>query len=110
MYNELTSAEGKYLLYIIDSISDLENKINEALKDRDFKLKLVLYDEYSDFKDNINLGINEVKKMINQLDLKNLDAKHLESISLRLNDVIYLLLMDPSTYSEKKTNRQIMHR
>lgn len=90
MYNELTSAEGKYLLYIIDSITDLENNINETLKDRDFKLKLVLYDEYSDFKDNINLEINEVKKMINQLDLKNLDVKQLESISSRLNDVIYL--------------------
>lgn len=90
MYNELTSPEGKYLLYIIDSITDLENNINETLKDRDFKLKLVLYDEYSDFKDNINLEINEVKKMINQLDLKNLDVKQLESISSRLNDVINL--------------------
>lgn len=88
MDNELTSAEGKYFLYIIESLSSLEEQIDKTFKDRDFKIKLILYNEYSDFRENLNKDILNVKSMINNLDLKNLNVRQLESIASELNDVI----------------------
>ena len=88
MYNDLTSAEGKYLLYLIDNISDLENNFNEILKDRDFKLKLVLYDEYESIKSDFNNNLNEIKRSVDRLNLKSLDTKELEKIASDINILI----------------------
>lgn len=88
MYNDLTSAEGKYLLYLIDNISDLENNFNEILKDRDFKLKLVLYDEYESLKSDFNNNLNEIKRSVDRLNLKSLDTKELEKIASDINILI----------------------
>lgn len=88
MYNNLTSAEGKYLLYLIDSISDLEKNFNDMLKDRDFKLKLVLYNEYESFKSDFENNLNEIKGSVDKLNLTSLDTKELEKIASNVNILI----------------------
>lgn len=84
MYNNLTSIEGKYLLYIINTISNLENNFNVIIKNRDFKLNLILYDDYELFKSEFENNLNIIKSGINKLNLSNLDTKELEKIS---NDI-----------------------
>lgn len=88
MYNDLTSPEGKYLLYLIDNISDLEKNFEDTLKDRDFKIKLILYKEYDEFKYNFTNQINMIKSEFDNLDLKNLSAKKMDKISSELNHLI----------------------
>lgn len=88
MYNDLTSAEGKYLLYLIYIISDLEKNFNDMLKDRDFKLKLLLYDEYESFKLDFNDNLNEIKRSVDKLNLNSLDTKELEKIASDINILI----------------------
>jgi DNA polymerase III delta subunit len=84
MYNyliNLTSDEGKYLLYLIDRISELEKNFNNLLKDRDFRLNLVINDEYESFKLELENNLNVIKNSIDKLDLKNLNRKELENIA-----------------------------
>jgi hypothetical protein len=84
MYNyliNLTSDEGKYLLYLIDRISELEKNFNNLLKDRDFRLNLVINDEYESFKLELENNLNVIKNSIDKLDLKNLNRKELGNIA-----------------------------
>ena len=88
MYKDLTSEEGKYFLYLIDNISSIEKKFNDTLKNRDFRLKLVLYKEYDSFKNTFEEKLKEIKKSVDNLDLKNLNIKELEEISIAINSLI----------------------
>lgn len=49
-YNFLISKEGKYFLYLIENLSRAEEMIDKIQKNRDFKIKLILYDETLKFK------------------------------------------------------------
>lgn len=88
MYKNLNSAEGKYLIYLISNISDLEKNYEEVIKDRDFKLKLILYKEYNNFKNQFTNKINQIKLKVDNLNLSNLDSKEMDKIASDLNDLI----------------------
>lgn len=88
MYDEMNSPEGKYLIYLIDNISDLEKKFENILKDRDFRIKLILFKKYRHFKKDFSSRINKIKIEVNNLNLKKLDTKKMDKISLKLDNLI----------------------
>lgn len=88
MYDEMKSPEGKYLIYLIDNISDLEKNFENILKDRDFRIKLILFKRYRHFKKDFSSRINKIKIEVNNLNLNKLDTKKMDKISLKLDNLI----------------------
>jgi uncharacterized protein YgfB (UPF0149 family) len=93
-YDLLNSPEIQYIIYVIQQVQKLKQKIENHFSKRDSKLNLLLDENYSDVKKEADKGLKEIIDFINNLDIYNLDRnvldKELHSFieDTKINDLI----------------------
>ena len=77
-YDLLNSPELQYLTYVIQQLQKLEQEIENHFSKRDSKLNLLLDEEYSNIKKEVDKELKEKTNFINNLDIQNLNRNILE--------------------------------
>lgn len=91
-YNFLNSIEGKYLSYLVEQVSKVENNVTEIFNTRDFKIKLLLFKSKRKLKKEVYNKLSDIKLKINDFNIENTDnKKYLDDISDELNVLINLI-------------------
>ena len=84
-YETIKTPEGKYLMYLIDNLSNIEKNIESVKSSRDFKISSILDEELQEILKNIFDIINKVKSEINKIPT---DVETLDNINRLLNELI----------------------
>jgi hypothetical protein len=87
-YDVIRSKEGKYLIYLIEELSKLEDSIEKYFKKRSFKLNLLLEKNSQEFKDIISKELEKIKIEINDIPFDKPSVQKMEQISNKINDLV----------------------
>ncbi len=89
-YNKVINGkkEFQYFLYLIEHLNMLELEYKELVNDRDFKLKLILIEDFDDANKYFVSSFEEYKNEINKLAINKLDAKELDDLGSRIDTFI----------------------
>jgi hypothetical protein len=89
-YNQVINEkkELEYFLYLIEHLNMLELEYKELMNDRDFKLKLLLIEDFDDVNKYFVSCFEEYKNEINKLALNRLVVKELEDLGSRIDTFI----------------------
>lgn len=99
-YDIIRSEEVKYLIYIIEELSRLENIIENYFKKRNSKINLLLKEECQLFKDITTTEIEKIKNDINKIPFDKPNIKQMEEISSKMNDLVNYFSSYVGDYSE----------
>lgn len=89
-YNQVINErkELEYFLYLIEHLNKAELEYKELVNDRDFKLKLILIEDFDDANKYFVSSFEEYKNEINKLAINKLDAKELDDLGSRIDTFI----------------------
>lgn len=99
-YDIIRSEEVKYLIYIIDELSRLENIVENYFKKRDSKINLILKGECRLFRDITTTEIEKIKNEINKIPFDKPNVNQMEEISKKINDLVNYFNSYVGDYSE----------
>ena len=80
--------ELEYFLYLIEHLNMIELEYKELINDRDFKLKLILIEDFDDVNKYFVSVFEEYKNEINKLALNRLVVKELDDLGSRIDTFI----------------------
>ena len=89
-YNQVINEkkEFQYFLYLIEHLNMLELEYKELVNDRDFKLKLILIEDFDDANKYFVSSFEGYKNEINKLAINKLDVKELDDLGSRIDTFI----------------------
>lgn len=87
-FDLIKSREYKYLIYLVDELSKIEDMFKKLAADRDVKLTFLLADDVSNAYNSAVETLGKIKSQINDLDIQQLASAELEDIGDMINQLI----------------------
>jgi hypothetical protein len=104
-YNLLNTSELKYLQEIIKQFKKLDDDCWEYFKNRDIRLELILNEDYSKFKIELDKEIGDLKDLINNINIYQLEVNLLEKLAKKINQLHQWWEYFKDKNNETKENR-----
>ena len=86
-YNQVVNEEKEfqYFLYLIEHLNMLELEYKKLINDRDFKLQLILIEDFDDANKYFLSSFEGYKNEINKLAINKLVVKELDDLGSRID-------------------------
>ena len=88
IFDLIRNKEYKYLIYLVEELSKLEDSFKKLATDRDVKLTFILKEDMSDAYDSAIDMLDKIRSQINDLDVYQLASAELEDIGVMIDQLV----------------------
>lgn len=94
--------KSRYLIYLIHQFdSQITNKYKILFENREYRLEILLNEEYYEVKKIVDIAMLEIYDKIDSIDLNNINKEDTENIAKKMDELIFYLQIHYNEHSKK---------